>query len=809
MTCSACAARVERRLSELEGVGHVSVNYATESAVVSHTGVPSSRMVQTIEKAGYGVRTLIAETVIDNHDSAARIDRLKSTLADAAGVVSTSVDKDPDSDGHLIEVRYIPDLVKPAFLSDVFGQARGSSTRVVSTADALAEISRIEADRFSTVRRKLFLSALLSGAIMYLSMNSQLFPSTYVWHLVLFMLSLPVIFYAGAEFFKGAFIAARLRSADMNTLVALGVGSAFIYSTSVFLFPSFFSGISGGDAVYFEAAVMIVTLILAGRMLEARARTKTGEAIRALIRLQPNTANLLRDGRIVSVPIESLSLGDLIRVLPGESIPADGIISEGRSSIDESMLTGESIPAEKSIGDRIWAGTLNTVGTVDVTVSRLGEDALISQIVRSVKKAQESKAPVQALADRISAIFVPVVLLIAMMTAAAWAVWGPEPVINNALLRFVTVLIIACPCALGLATPTAIVVGTGRAAAKGILLRGGDSFQKIASLSTVLVDKTGTLTEGRPEVVDIIVMNGYSEEHVLAVAAALEHKSEHPLAKAIRLAGPEFVSGVDEFKVVPGEGVSGIVDGAVIRVGTENYVTQLNVDSRDKRSANSGKDSIPKSSSSEQYRSWLEYGHTIISVSLDATLIGQIAIADQLRDSAKRGVDRLKDEGLSVIMVTGDQAAAANRLGSLLDLDHVHSGIRPEGKRRLVEKYQLDGQSVAMVGDGINDAPALAQADIGIAIGSGSDIAIEAGDITIISGDVGSVADAIRYAKKTLRVIYQNLGFAFIYNILLIPVAAGVLYPMFGLTLSPVMASAAMALSSISVLGNSLRLKRM
>lgn len=812
MTCASCAARIQRRLSDMDGVSGADVNYATQLATVrtdEDSDISSSELVSTVERAGYGVHTLIAETVISGPEAAVHAAALVTELASWPGVIHAVSEKQEEPDSELVRVNYVRDSIDSKSLSDAFRDARGRESQIASSSDILEDIQARENISYQATRRRLLFAAIMSAPIFVISMRFG--PSELAnQHLILFLLTTPVVFFSGRPFFIQAWKALRLGSADMNTLVALGVGSAYAYSSAVLFFPSFFNRVAGGSEVYFEAAAIIITLIMVGRLLEEHAKRKTGEAVRGLLSLQPPEARVERHGKIVMIPVEELVLGDRVHVLPGEKIPADGMIREGNTEIDESMLTGESIPVHRTIGDRVWGATLNTTGAFTLDVTRLGEDAMVSQIIRSVKKAQASKAPIQDLADTISAVFVPIVLVIATIAALLWWFVGPEPVLNNALLRFVTVLIIACPCALGLATPTAIVVGTGRAASRGILLREGRVFQKSAALTTVVLDKTGTLTEGKPEVVMVEAGKEFSQEEVLYFAALVEEKSEHPLASAIVSAyhSGEFIqegevghelphelrsARIENVQAEPGSGISGTLGNKEIRVGSTKYIsTKFNT---------SGISPVPES--------WVNSGFTTVSVAVDNRFVGHIALADRLRPDAREGVLSLKKLGLTVMIVSGDRDSSVRFAARNLGIERVYSEVMPDGKRAIVERLQREGEVVAMVGDGINDAPALAQADVGIAIGTGSDIAIEAGEITAIRGDVGTVSESIRFARRTLRVIYQNLLFAFVYNIVLIPVAAGILYPLSGITLSPVMASAAMAMSSVSVVANSLRLKRM
>ena len=793
MMCAACALRVERKLSARPGVSSAVVNYATDEAVVRFEGKGASvtDLIEAVEQAGYAIHSAVAETVLTGVDAESNAELLHNDLLTRNGILSVNHSRDADS--IIVKVSYIPGMVRSLDLELAFSAVHGSEAGVKVDDQLEAEAVERQELRYKKLKNSFLLALVLSVPVALVSMSHGLvhIPNQ---NLILFVLSTPVVFVAGRRFFVSALTAARHGAADMNTLVALGVGAAYLYSTAALVFPAFFQAAGQDPEVYFEAAAIIITLILLGRLLEDRAKGRTGTAIKGLLKLQPNEARVIRKGHESLIPAESVRLGDIVRVKPGERIPVDGVILTGDSSVDESMLTGEPLPVLKSAGDRIVAGTLNTTGSFKVEVTRIGSDTMLSQIVRLVQQAQGSKAPIQQLADRIASIFVPAVLIVALIAGIVWWFWGPEPAINHALLRFVTVLIIACPCALGLATPTAIVVGTGRAAGRGILLRDGNAIQTTGRVTTVALDKTGTITQGKPIVQEIVAIGNRTTLDVLTIAAAVESHSEHPVASAIVAAATAQGVSKDEassFTSETGLGVSGLVERQKVFVGNGEYLAKngVSVDQLDRMAA------------------WDSAGYTTVFVASNGLLIGGLAIADSIRDTSGSAVQNLKSLGLSVLMLSGDREAAANEIARQVDIDRVVSEVRPHEKTATIAKLQKEGEIVLMVGDGINDAPALAQADVGMAIGSGTQIAIEASDVTLMYSDLKLVADAVRISRRTMHVIRQNLFFAFIYNVICIPIAAGVLYPFLGITLSPVIASAAMALSSVSVVSNSLRLR--
>jgi Cu+-exporting ATPase len=615
-----------------------------------------------------------------------------------------------------------------------------------------------------------------------------------------FVLATPVVLWGGWPFFERGWASLVNRSLNMFTLVALGTGTAFLYSVIAVLFPQIFPatfhGMNGEAPVYFEAAAAITTLVLLGQVLELRARSRTSAAIRALLQLSPKNARLVRgDGTEIDVPVEHIQAGDLLRVRPGEKVPVDGIVTDGESSVDESLMTGEPIPVEKSAGARVIGGAVNSTGTFVMCAERVGSETLLAQIVQMVSMAQRSRAPVQKLADRVAGYFVPAVVLVAALTFFAWAAFGPQPKMAHALLNAVAVLIIACPCALGLATPMAIMVGTGRGALAGILLKNAEALETLEKVDTVVVDKTGTLTEGRPRVTDVVAAQGWSEEQVLRVAATLERASEHPLAAAILASAKErgvALDEVHEFQSHTGKGVLGKVDGRAAALGNRELLAELH---------------ISTAQLEEKARQTEADGQTAMFVASGGQAVGLIGVADPIKTTTKQAIERLHQDGIRVVMLTGDSQTTAEVVARKLGIDKVFAGILPGEKAEVIRKLQAEGHVVAMAGDGVNDAPALSQANVGIAMGTGTDVAIESAGITLLQGDLRGVARARALSRATMRNIRQNLFFAFVYNSLGVPIAAGVLYPVFGLLLSPILASAAMTFSSVSVIMNALRLR--
>ncbi len=753
MHCSACAVRIEKALGRAQGVAVANVNFATTRASVQYDPALTNpqKLREAVQKAGYDA--IVAP-------------------------------ENPDANGH-----------------------HGGSQELQD-----AEIKAREAE-YAEQKRRFLLALILTIPVAILAMGGhfspvleRLFDFEGRAYLEL-VLTTPVLFWAGREFFLGAWNAARHRAADMNTLVALGTLAAFLLSVVATFAPALFAVSAQGHAamksaghgnaptgVYYEVAAIVITLILMGRLLEARARAQTGGAIRALMGLQAKTARIERDGRELEIPIEEVRVGDVVQVRPGEKIPVDGIVESGTSSVDESMLTGEPLAVQKAAGDMVIGATINNLGAFRFKATKVGADTVLQGIVRLVQQAQGSKAPIQKLADTVSGVFVPIVICLAIATFVTWfLVAAPENRLNLALLTGVSVLVIACPCALGLATPTAIMVGTGRGAQTGILIKGGQALQSAQSLQIVVLDKTGTLTQGKPGVTDILPASGFSSEELLRLVASAERSSEHPLGQAIvRFAQEQGVSlaEVESFGAVAGQGIEATLEGRKVLIGNPKWLRERGLS--------------PDESAASHFA---EAGKTPVFAAIDGEFAGILAIADPIKPDSREAVQQLKDLGLEVAMLTGDNAVTANAIAHQVGIERVFAGVLPDGKAAQIQFLQSEGKRVAMVGDGINDAPALAQADVGIAMGTGTDVAMEAAEITLVRGDLRGVAQSIALSRATVANIKQNLFFAFIYNVLGIPIAAGLLYPFTGWLLSPIVASAAMALSSVSVIANALRLR--
>ncbi|NQV73154.1 cadmium-translocating P-type ATPase [bacterium] len=786
MTCAACALRIERKLSKSDGVKSATVSYASEEAIV-HSGLGGASLrdvVSTIEKTGYGVRKAIAETRVAGPNALVSAQELVDKLLRTNGILDAQL----KSEGSEVEVvvQYITQIVSGGELARLFREFGSSASQDEGVIDPHEDSKK----RLKVTKRRFWIALALSVPLAILAMSHGLIHIPYE-HFVQFVLATPVVFYSGWPFFSGAWTSLKHGAADMNTLVALGVASAYTYSTGSTFFPTWFQS-PGSDMpeVYFEAAALIVTLILFGRLLEERAKGKTGQAIASLMALKPTTVTQVTKAGDQTIGASDVELGMWVRVRPGEQVPVDGRVKEGSSAVDESMLTGESIPAIKQEGDRVSTGTQNTTGSIVVEVTRTGKDTVLNQIIDLVRRSAASKAPIQDLADRISAIFVPTVLVIAIATGLVWLVYGPDPVTTNALLRFVSVLIIACPCALGLATPTAIVVGTGKAAKLGILVRNAEALQRANKIKIVAVDKTGTLTEGKPQVVHVSINGSFSADEVLAYASSVEVHSEHPLGRAVlKEAKDQAVDWApsQEFYSETGKGAGGFVDGKEVLVGSNSFLTEKGIQ-------------VEEPDIHEEATS-------VFHVAFDGECIGSIQVGDKIRESTQSAILDLNEMEIEVVMLTGDSLVAAERVANILGIKKYFAGLLPGEKVDAIKKLQENDSCVAMVGDGINDAPALTQSDVGLAVRSGSDIAMESADITLMTSDLKLVASAILLSRQTMTTIKQNLFFAFVYNIICIPIAAGVLFPVFGIVLSPILASAAMALSSVSVVTNSLRLK--
>jgi Cu+-exporting ATPase len=662
-------------------------------------------------------------------------------------------------------------------------------------------------DELHSMSLRLVISTILSIPLLILGMSEMVPHAGLRWLAAFpalpwieFLLATPVVLWGGWPFFQRGWASVVNRHANMFTLIALGTGASYLYSVvatlAPSLFPPSFQEMGGRVPLYYEAAAVITTLVLLGQVLELRARKKTSSAIRALLGLAPKTARRLeKDGSERDVAIDVIQPGDRLRVRPGEKVPVDGKVSEGSSAVDESMISGESIPLMKEAGDRVTGGTVNGTGSFVMTAEHVGSDTVLARIVRLVGEAQRSRAPIQRLADIVAGWFVPAVILSAVVTFIVWALAGPEPRFVHALVNAVAVLIIACPCALGLATPMSVMVGTGRGATAGVLLKNAEALELLEKIDTIVVDKTGTLTEGKPRLTSVVPLGGFDPDRMLSAAASLERSSEHPLAAAIVAGAAEKnlpLPTAGDFDSVPGRGIRGSADGARWMVGNDEFLRQNSVDIEAAGSA------------AKELRSG---GETVVFVARDGALAGLLGVSDPIKESARAAIDELHREKIEIVMLTGDNPATAEAVARKLGIDRVEANVLPAQKAEVVRRLQKDGKRVAMAGDGVNDAPALSQADVGIAMGSGTDVAIESAGITLLGGDLRGLVRARRLSRATMRNIRQNLFFAFIYNVVGIPVAAGVLYPMFGILLSPMLASAAMTFSSVSVIGNALRLR--
>jgi Cu+-exporting ATPase len=806
MSCAACVGRVEKGIQSLEGVTDVSVNLATEKATVKYRSevvdVPVLR--EKVLDLGYNVvnveeqnrpdweKTTIS---IGGMNCAACVRRVETLLQALSGVSDASVNL---ASGRATVVHGL-DWSGVEGLRDAITEA---GYTFLGVADETAKDPMDEARRkdLKVLKTKLIAGVVLSVVIFMGSMQDWFFflrpvpRRAVLWGLL--VLTTPAVFWVGSRFFTGAIKAARQKTSDMNTLVALGALSAYVYSALVVLAPRFFSSAGMGAHVYFDGAAMIVTLILFGRLLEARTKGKTASAIKRLVGLRPKTARVIKDGKETDILIEAVVAGDVVLVRPGEKIPTDGVVLSGASSVDESMLTGESIPVSKDVGSDVFAATVNKGGSFTFEATKVGSQTALAQIIRLVEEAQGSKAPIQRVADKVASVFVPVVFCIAVATFFIWYFLVPEPVFSRALLNFVSVLIIACPCAMGLATPTAVMVGTGLGAENGILIKGGETLENACRVTTVVFDKTGTLTKGDPEVTNMVPSEGVTRKKLLGVAVAIEALSEHPLALAIVKKGREKGLSSREtkgFEAISGFGARAVVDGKMCCLGNRRFVKQQGV----------GLETLEV-----QAERLARQGKTVVFVIEEDRLLGIIAFSDVPKDSAASAIGSLTAMGLGVAMITGDNAKTALGVGQIVGIERMLAEVLPADKAKEIRRLQNQGEVVAMVGDGINDAPALTTADVGIAVGAGTDVAVEASDITLIRDDLHGIALAIRLSFDTMKIIRQNLFWAFFYNSLGIPIAAGVLFPFFGILLNPVFAAAAMALSSVSVVSNSLRLRK-
>ncbi|MCO6186772.1 heavy metal translocating P-type ATPase [Rhizobium sp. L1K21] len=795
MSCASCAGRVEKVLAAVPGVKQASVNLAAESALVEYEGENGPQLLSgALEKAGYPAVESELTLDVEGMSCASCVSRVEKALSAVPGVKSATVNLASET----ASVHFLEGVTAPQMLTEATAKF-GYPSKV--KAAELSEAKDRKAEEFIELRQRAIISAALTLPVFIMEMGGHIVPSFHMWlhgligmqtsWIIQFVLTTLVLLWPGRMFLTKGFPGLFRGAPDMNALVALGASAAWIYSVVATFLPGVLP--EGTRNVYFEAAAMIVTLILIGRMLEARAKGQAGAAIRKLIGLRAKTARVVRDGKDVEVPIDDIVPGDHVRVRPGEKIAVDGAVVEGTSFVDESMITGEPVPVEKEEGAPVTGGTVNGNGTFVFEAKKVGSDTLLAQIIRMVSEAQGAKLPIQGLVDRITAWFVPAVIAVAIVTILVWLTFGPN--LSYALVAGVAVLIIACPCAMGLATPTSIMVGSGRAAELGVLFRKGDALQSLQECRVVAFDKTGTLTAGQPELTGLALAEGWSEADALRLVAALEALSEHPVAAAIVRAATSRglePAKTTSFNAVTGMGVKGTVDGRAVIVGADRFFAKENIDLADlaARGAEFAAD-----------------GATPLYAAVDGVAVAAIGVSDPIKPSAKQAVQALQSAGIETAMITGDNARTADAIARQLGIAHVVAEVLPGGKVDALNALRNTHGKLAFVGDGINDAPALAHADVGIAVGSGTDVAIESADVVLVSGDIGKIATAFDISRRTMANIRQNLFWAFGYNVLLIPLAAGALYPLNGTMLSPAIAAGAMALSSVFVLTNALRLR--
>lgn len=804
MSCASCVSHVEEALGGVDGVRSASVNLATERAevAINRDEVRVADLVRAIDQSGYKIRTGETTLTVQGMSCASCVSRVEDAILGLDGVRSVDVNLATDR----ATIEYVPGTVGRA---DFTAAVQEAGYDVVDSGEDSTDRTDVEraarASEQKSLRDRFLVALAFAVPVFVLEMGFMHVPAMETWihevvstqtlYYILFGLTSVVQFGPGLHFYRHGWPALKSGRPDMNTLVMIGTSAAYGYSVVATFLPSVLP--EGTVHVYYEAAATIVTLILAGNYMEALAKGRASDAIRQLLNLQATTARVIRDGEEQEIDVRDVVPGNVIRVRPGEKIPVDGEVVDGSSYVDESMVSGEPEPVSKGEGDEVVGGTVNETGSFTFRATRVGEETVLSQIVEMVEQAQGSRPPIQSLADQVVRVFVPFVLVTAALTFGVWMVFGPDPVLTFALVTSVSVLIIACPCAMGIATPISVMVGTGRAAELGVYVREGEALQALHGADIVALDKTGTLTKGRPEVTDVLVQDGFSESEVLGWVAAVENQSEHPIGEALLARAQE--DGFDlpeatDFEAIPGHGVRGTVDGHSVAIGAARLMDRLEVSLNGERGT---------------ANALAESAKTPLYVAVDGRLAAIVGVADPIKDSTGPALDALHQLNIEVAMITGDDDRTARAIADELGIDRIHAEVLPDDKAEVVKDLQEAGDTVAFVGDGINDAPALAQADVGIAIGTGTDVAIESGDIVLMSGDLRGVPSAVSLSKATMRNIKQNLFWAFAYNVLLIPVAAGVLYPAFGLLLSPALAALAMVFSDLFVIGNALRLRRL
>ncbi len=806
MSCAGCVSRVEKALATVEGVSNAEVNLATKRANITYdaTATGPTALVDAIKDIGFSVPTESLDLSIDGMSCAGCVSRAEKAALALDGVITAEINLTTRR-GH---ITYTPGLVTPVTVARAVIDAGypASEIKPRDTADVDRE-QRARLEETKTLRRALGLALIFTVPLVAVAMGRMidgqginlaaamlgLMPER-GWMAAEWLLATPVLFYAGRHFHKAGWSELRHLNPGMNSLVMIGASAAYGYSLLALAAPGLFP--AGTAVAYFEASGVIITLILFGRYLEALAKGRTSAAIRKLMGLQVPMARVERDGVTAEVPAGELAIDDRVLVRPGERFPMDGIILEGSSFIDESMISGEPLPVEKAVGAEVIGGTVNGNGALTVSVSRTGTDTVLAQIIRMVEDAQAGKPQIQKIADRIAGVFVPAVMAVSVLTFVAWLIFGPDPALGFAFVTAVSVLLIACPCAMGLATPTAIMAGTGRGAEIGVLIRRGTALEQLARVDSVVMDKTGTLTEGRPELRDLrIIAPTFDEDAVLALTAGIEEKSEHPIAQALVAAAKAkelALPPVSGFTAHPGHGVTATIEGRKVAIGAERHMANLGIDT---------------SAAETPVTDMTAQALTMVFIAVDGSLVAIAGVGDALKAGSRNIISALQDMGLEAAMLTGDSKATANAIAEQAGIERVLAEVLPAGKADEIKRLQDAGKVVAFVGDGINDAPALAQADVGIAIGTGTDIAIEAGEVILMSGDLGGIVNAVSLARRTLKIIHGNFFWAYAYNVALIPLAAGLLYPAFGLLLNPMLAAGAMSISSLFVVSNSLRLR--